>query len=471
MNFGAARGVRSDAPESADVRGYRAAIVAPVGAPPIRHGAVVIDEDRITYVGPASGAPGVPITDLGDVVLTPGLVNTHTHLDLTAYRGGVLAGLDFFGWIRTLTQSKATLTADELLESARAGITGGIARGITTFADTSNTDAALDAMAELGVRGIAYREVFGPDPAVAASSLAVLVEQVRAMQQRATPLVTVGVSPHAPYSVSDELFARVAAFAREQRLPIAIHIAESEAESQLVAEGRGPFAAFLSGRGIAVVPRAATPVALLARARALGERTLLIHCVRVNADDLVTMARHGCGVAHCPHSNDWFGHGVAPLGAMLSAEVRVGMGTDSLGSNDGMDLLAEAAMSLARARSAATDEASRAALHATDPLTMATLAGARALRMDDTIGVLAPGFAADLAWFALPASLRGVDTLTTARVGDALAADGREAMGVVVAGQSLEATVTPSAMYLELETRVMALSERLRRWRAANTAG
>ncbi|MBI3792220.1 MAG: amidohydrolase family protein [Gemmatimonadetes bacterium] len=477
---------KPDAAEPAAVRAYRARIVAPVGAPPIRDGVVVVDEDEIAYVGPSADAPAVPTENLGDVVLTPGLVNTHTHLDLTAYQG-VLDGLDFFGWIRTLTRSKATLSPAELLDSARAGILRGLARGITTFADTANTDAALDAMAELGVRGIAYREVFGPDPAVAAASLAELAGHVRAMRARATPLVQVGVSPHAPYSVSDALFEAVAAFARAEQLPMAIHIAESEAETELVVHGRGPFAAFLASRGIAVVPRAETPIALLARARALGAQTLLIHAVRVNADDIVTIARHGCGVAHCPHSNAWFMHGTAPAAAMLAGGVRLGIGTDSMGSNDGMDVLREAAASLAaqRAALASSEGASsgepgafdasaaerRAALDATDPLTLATRAGARALRLDDRIGVLAPGFQADLAWFPLPSALDAHATLSTASVGAALAAAGRDAVGVEVAGRRLPMQAARGSDFIALERRVAEITTRLRGWRAADTPG
>ena len=460
----------SSALESAGARAYRAALVAPVGSAPIRGGVVVVDQGVIAYVGPEREAPTVPTVDLGDVVITPGFVNTHTHLDLTAYRGGVLDGLDFFGWIRTLTRSKATLSAEELLDAARAGIMAGLARGITTYADTSNSDAALDAMAELGVRGIAYREVFGPDPSAADAAMAELATHVGAMRARATHLVRVGVSPHAPYSVSDALFERVAAFARAERLPMAIHIAESEAETALVADGRGPFADFLVQRGIPVVPRAPTPIALLAARRALGEHTLLIHCVRVNADDLVTMARHGCGVAHCPQSNDWFGHGAAPLGAMLVGGVRVGMGTDSMGSNDGMDVLAEAGSSLARARAAAAGPV-RAALDASDALTLATWGGACALRMEDTIGQLAPGFAADLAWFPLPLSLASGPTPSTADVGNALLTAGREAMGVIVAGTVRLAGGTPSSERLALEARVTAMTQRLHRWRVDNAAG
>lgn len=468
----AVRGLpRDDDPSR--LRGYRAAVVAPVGMPPIRDGIVFVEDGRIVTVTEAASVIEGHATNLGDVVITPGLVNAHTHLDLTAYRGGVLAGLDFFGWIRTLTRSKATLTPAELLDSARAGIRAGLARGITTYADTANTDAALDAMLELGVRGIAYREVFGPDPAQCAASLAELEGHVAAMRARATPLVQVGVSPHAPYSVSDDLFAAVAAFARREALPMAIHIAESEAESELVVHGRGPFADFLAGRGIAVVPRAETPIALLARARALGEQVLLIHGVRVNADDIVTMARHGCGHAHCPHSNAWFGHGRAPLGALLAGGVRVGMGTDSLGSNDGMDVLAEAASSLAthRADARGAPPAERAALEAADPLTLATLGGARALRLDNEIGTLEADKAADLAWFPLPAELRGEGALTTAQVAAALVRAGGAARGVLVAGRPVATGAEPSPESSAVEARVTAISARLGEWRRANTPG
>ena len=452
------------------MNGYRAALVAPVGAPPIVDGAVMVEAGRIAWVGRASDAPTSTLENLGDVVITPGLVNAHTHLDLTCYRG-VLVGLDFFAWIRTLTQSVGTLTPEALLDSARSGLAEGIAHGITTFADTAPNTAAFDAMIERGVRGIAYREVFGPDPAVASASLAGLEAQVGEMRVRETPLVRVGVSPHAPYSVSDPLFAAVAEFARREGLPMAIHIAESEAESQLVSEGAGPFAAFLSGRGIAAVPRAPTPIALLAKARALGERTLLIHCVRVNGDDIVTIARHGCGVAHCPASNAWFGHGTAPAAAMLADGVRLGMGTDGLGSNTRMDVLGEAAASLVAQRTRAKSQAEADALAAADPLTLATLGGARALRMEHEIGTLSVGHAADLAVFDLPAMLDRHHPPSMQSLGHALAVAEAKAWGVMVAGQWRRRAGAPDTVDIELAQRVDTTSASLKRWRASRTAG
>ncbi len=450
--------------------GYRAALVAPVGAPPIADGAVVLDGERIAWVGPAAQAPGGALTDLGDALITPGLVNAHTHLDLTAYRG-VLDGLALFPWIRTLTLSKATLTGAQLLDSARLGIADGLSRGITTYADTANTTAAFDAMHELGVRGIAYLEVFGPDGSQAPATLSELAAQVAALRPRATERVQLGVSPHAPYSVSDALFAAVSAYAAREGLPLAVHIAEGVDESQLVARGEGPWAEFLRARGIGVAPRGRTPVALLAAHGVLGERTLLIHAVHADAGDIGTMAHHGCGVAHCPWSNAWFNHGTAPVAAMLARGVRVGVGSDSMGSNTRMDVLAEAASALAAQRALAGSAEEADALHATDALTLVTLGGARALHLEHRIGTLTAGHAADLAVFPLPATLDRAHAPTTCGVADALAAQGSWAQLAVVAGTPVFTAGRATGADIGIMERVADVTAHLVRWRSERTPG
>jgi cytosine/adenosine deaminase-related metal-dependent hydrolase len=369
---------------------YHARLVRPVSAPDIESGTVAVEGAVITYVGPRAGAPPGRDVELGDVVLGPGLVNVHTHLDLTVLRGR-FDGLGFFEWIRALTAARAALSPDELLESARAGIREGLLAGITTYADTAPNDAPFEAMRELGVRGIAYREVFGPDPAQCEGSIDGLRAVIAEMRPSESGLVRAGVSPHAPYSVSDELFGAVARFARDERLPLATHVAESAAESLFVASGGGAFGDFLRGRGIEVAPRGRTPVDVLGRHGVLDTNALLIHCVRADDRDIATIVQHGCGVATCPMSNRYFHHGAAPVAAMRSAGVRLGAGSDSMASNVRMDILHEARVALGESASER------------DVWELATLGGARALRMDHAIGSLEAGKQADIAAFALGA--------------------------------------------------------------------
>ncbi len=380
---------------------YHARWVCPISSAPFSDGTVAVERGRIAYVGPRSAAPhGGDETDLGDVILMPGLVNAHCHLELTAMRG-FLDGLAFREWIVRLTSARrAVLNADMLLDAARLGIVEGLQHGITTFADTGDSGSGFDAMLEQRVRGICYREVFGPDPLQCEDAIAALKDKVDAMQRRATSMVRVGVSPHAPYTVSDDLYRATVALARARDLPLAVHIAESALESELVEQGRGTFADGLRARGIAVVPRARSPIALMDALGVLGTRPLLIHCVRVDADDIAAIAGHDCAVAHCPASNAKFGHGIAPLASLLHANVRVGLGTDSVASNDRMDLLDESRLA---ALFANTREERHDALAAERALCLATIGGAHALGMQGDIGTLEVGKAADIAAFRMPA--------------------------------------------------------------------
>jgi len=174
------------------------------------------------------------------------------------------------------------------------------------------------------------------------TSLATLRAVVEAARRDETQLVRIGVSPHAPYSVSDDLYSRVASWARIEALPMAVHIAESAGESQFVSDGAGEFAAMLSARGIAVARRAESPVELLEHTGALAAQPLCIHAVRVSDADILRIARNGATVAHCPRANAWLRHGRAPLHEFRARNVAVGLGTDSIASNDAVRLLAEA---------------------------------------------------------------------------------------------------------------------------------
>ncbi len=393
---------------------YHARWVLPIATPPIEDGTVVVEGDRIAYVGPRASAPaGDADDDLGNAVLMPGLVNAHTHLELTVMRG-FLEELAFFDWVRTLTRARRqVLDEAALLDSARLGVVEGLCAGVTTFADTGDSSGPFDALRELGARGVAFREVFGPDGAQVDESMAGLRAKVVAMRALETPLVRVGVSPHAPYSVSDALFAAVAAYAVAEGLPIAVHIAEGEDESALVERGQGPFADFLRSRGVEVEPRARSPITLLERCGVLAAGPLLIHAVRADAPDIATMVRHRCSVAHCPASNAKLAHGIAPLLEMLDAGLDVGLGSDSMASNNRMDIVGEGRLASLqqRTRTGRVD-----ALPASQVLDLATRGGARALGLGDTLGVLAEGYQADLAAFDLEAATGPVHDIAAAVV-------------------------------------------------------
>lgn len=377
---------------------YSARWVLPVAAAPIRDGAVLVDEaGRIAAVGPAAAVPlpvGAARVDLEDAALLPGLVNVHGHPELAALRG-LLDDLPFHEWIPALNHAKRTaaLSEEDYAVAARWTCIESLAAGITTVGATEDSGAAQGALLEAGMRGIVFREVFGPAPEQAEAALAELRAKVDAMRTCETDRIRVGISPHAPYTVSDRLFRLAADYSLAEGLPMAIHAAEADVEHRLVREGDGPFAAGLRSRGIETPPRGRSTVELLDRLGLLRTRPLLIHCVQVDGDDRRRIADAGATVAHCPAANARLGHGIAPLLEMLEAGITVGLGTDSVASNNRLDVFEEARLAQifqrARLRSASV-------LSAEMLLRMATLEGARALGLEDRIGSLEVGKEADL---------------------------------------------------------------------------
>lgn len=434
---------------------YRARWVVPVTTPPIRDGAVAVRDGEIIWVGRAGDEPDAAsarVVELGDAVLAPGLVNAHTHLDLTILNG-LLAGDDFFSWVRTVVACRNEMTADERADSARLGVLQGFEAGVTTFADTAPGPESFDAMREMGARGIAFLEVFGPDAVQCESAIADLRDRLAALSPLETSRVTLGVSPHAPYSVSDALYRATADLARSTGRRLATHVAESADETALVAAGTGAFAAFLAGRGIEVAPRARSPVELLARAGVLGENSLLIHAVRCDANDVAVIAAAGAAVATCPRSNAYFGLPPAPVAAFRRAGVRTGVGSDSLASNTSIDLIAEV-----DAMPATT---------AAERWELVTYAGARALGLDDVIGALEPGLQADLAAFAIDVDAPDAPDAAWPRAGAratlvTVAGVERVRQGVLVG--------PPAAAAPGVRARAAAARARLSEWRRASAA-
>jgi 5-methylthioadenosine/S-adenosylhomocysteine deaminase len=362
--------------------------VLPVEGPPIEQGAVAIEDGRIAAVG--------TVDELGegtrydDAVILPGFVNAHSHLEYAVYAGFGDALTDFAEWIRLHTERKWRIGWDEYVDIARLGTAQLLASGVTTVGDCSYSGAAAVGAAELGLRAIVYLEVFGSDPTPA-------MEHFRALRERIAPFeserVRIGVSPHAPYSVSAAVYHACA----DLGLPTATHISESESEVRYLHDGGGAW----SSIPWLVEPVGTTGTRLLAREGLLGPDVLAAHCVVVDDEEIEILAEHDVAVAHCPRSNAYVGSGIARFRELREAGLRVGLGTDGVSStpsHDFFDELRMAAMA-ARARERRPD-----ALTATRVLELATLGSARALGLDGEVGSLVPGKRADLAVISLTGS-------------------------------------------------------------------
>jgi cytosine/adenosine deaminase-related metal-dependent hydrolase len=409
--------------------------VLPIEGPALEHGALLIGADgRIAAVGPEAVVPrpaDAAAEDFGDALLLPGLINTHTHLELTGLDGGPPEP-EFGTWIRRVREVKAARAPEAFLPAARRGLADCWAAGVTTVADTGDSGAVIEALAEVGGSGIAYQEVFGPHPDQRDASLRGLQAAVERLGRFAGGRVRIGVSPHAPYTVSGTLYAATAAWAREAGLPIAVHVAESRAESALLADGTGAFADAWRGRGIPMpAPLGSSPVAWLEAHGVLSERTLCIHVVQAGPADVQRLARANAAVAHCPLSNHAHGHGEAPLAALLAAGLRVGLGTDSIMSVGTLDLLGEARVARALA-----------GLDAAEALALCTRDAARAIGLETEVGVLAPGRWGDCVVIR-PRAAPGADLKMMSAEDQVLASDPRDVLATFVGGRDVHRTSPP----------------------------
>jgi 5-methylthioadenosine/S-adenosylhomocysteine deaminase len=360
-----------------------------VEGPPIADGVVVVEDGRIGAVGPAE-ALGPPDERFEDAAIVPGFVNAHSHLEYAVY-AGFGDGLPFDRWILLHMERKARIGWDEFVAIARVGAAECLASGITTVGDASFSGAAAVACDELGLRGIVYLEVFGRDASNLETRFAPNRERI---EPHLSERLRLGVSPHAPYTCAPELYAACA----ELDLPIATHLAESEAENEWLRSGRGAWEPLA---GLLPAPPGETGIRHLARHGVLGPRVVAAHCVKADAEEIELLAERDVAVAHCPRSNAILGCGIAPLQALRAAGVRVGLGTDSPASAPSFDMFEELRCALYGAR--ARDEDAQA-LDTAGTLELATLGAARALGLADEVGSLVPGKRADVAVISLAGS-------------------------------------------------------------------
>jgi cytosine/adenosine deaminase-related metal-dependent hydrolase len=418
---------------------YCARWIVPVSRPPLSDAAIAIDNEKIISIGNREDVfaafSQASIKEFGDCAIIPGLVNAHSHLELTVMRGFLESvEADFFAWLRKLTVARLErLTTDDLYVSAAWGACEAARSGVTCFADASDSAAtSMRALRDIGLRGIVFQESFGPDPRLAQENFELLKKKVGQLLQLETSLVRCGVSPHAPYTVCTPQLELISHFALEEQLPVTMHAAETKMEKSFMHHGEGAFADGLRKRGIEwSAPRVST-IKYLSDHGVLKTRPLLAHCINVDDEDLQLIKDNGASIAHCPKSNAKLGHGVAPFEKFRQHNVTVGLGSDSVASNNTCDILEEARFALLMAR--ATDD-SACSITADDVLRTATAGGAQALGLNDQIGELKEGLQADFA----VVSLSGVHQTPTYDVADALifSSSGRDVVLTVVAGREV----------------------------------
>ena len=321
-------------------------------------------------------------------MITPGFVDCHTHLEYAVY-AGFGDGLPFSEWIGLHVARKRLLDLDDMVAIATDGAHECLRSGITTVGDCSFAGAAAEARprracARSSISRCSVRTI----PRSNGS------RDARACRAARIGPLRIGISPHAPYTCTLDLYAACAAL----DLPTATHLAESASERRYLVDGAGDWSAFAH---MLVPPPGTTGIRMLADAGLLGPHLLAAHCVDVDDDEIALLADHGVGVAHCPRSNGILGCGVAPIGQLTEAGIAVGIATDSPASTPSFDLFDELRTAIVAARARA---GSPEALSAERALELATLGGARVLGLEREIGSLVPGKWADLAVTSLAGS-------------------------------------------------------------------
>jgi cytosine/adenosine deaminase-related metal-dependent hydrolase len=378
---------------------YAAKHLLPVASPPIQNGAVLVHEGRIVAVGRrkdvARAHPNAEVRELGDAVIVPGLVNAHTHVELSFMNGEPPAGGSFMTWLRDLVTRRPGVEPASAAEAASKAVESMVARGTVAVGDIANGTWAAPLLSRSNLRGLAFHEIFGFRAAdteaildAAAGRLETIDAEpdVRAARDRFTTVLT----PHAVHTTSYSLLKALGGRAVASGEVLSIHVAESDEEMQLLRDGTGPFKDFLIERGLWEpnwkVP-GQTPVEYLDRLGVLTPKTLAVHCVHLDHQDLSRLQARGVTVVTCPRSNQRLGVGKAPVPKLLASGIPVALGTDSLATAPDVDVFTE----LAHLRQEHPGLSPAAALR------IATMNGAHALGMAQELGSIEVGKLALLA--------------------------------------------------------------------------
>ena len=369
-------------------------------------GGVLIVAERVAQVFTSAeglsrraAADSIPIEDLGSGVLTHALINAHAHLDLGALRGRVGLGSGFLDWVRGLVEARRGVSQGALQAGARQGAARLLATGCSAVGDIESTGVTEELSMTAAPRRLVYREVLDVgDPKRARSAM----QRVR-RRLPARPLRREGLSPHAPHTVSPELMQRAGRFVQKRvaraGLPVSIHWSETAEEVQWMLDGQGPWSSLLPSAPMR------SGLDVIEAAGLLGPGTSLVHGNHPGPGELDRIAAAGSPLVHCPGSHAFFGRGASHVADWLRAGVTVALGTDSLASNEDLDMRRE--MRILRRREPDLDPAR--------VWQLATEGGAQALAWPRLEGRIQVDALADLAYFECRSSERAelLDELTS----------------------------------------------------------
>ena len=374
-----------------------------MSAPPIDGGALAVDDGRIVAVGPLSQLRrefGAPVREFPGCALMPGLVNAHTHLELTHFpawklrKGFDYAPRTYVDWVIQLIKIRRGLTQHEVELSLREGFRISLESGTTSVGDILSDWRLLPDYRGSSLSGRLFFELLGHDPLQCDGQLERL-EQI--FDDFSCGNLQPGVSPHAPHTVSADYFRNIIRFAAQRSVPVSVHAAESREESEFLHDTSGGIAEvlypFVHWEQYLHPPRRTTPVSYLDELGVLEHSPSLVHCVHATGADAEIMKKHGITVILCPRSNDRLVVGKAPVQLFRKAGIPVALATDSLASNDSLSLWDE--MRFFRRQFPTLFSPS-------EILEMVTVNAAQALWVADQAGSLEKGKRADFLIMKLP---------------------------------------------------------------------
>jgi len=403
---------------------YRAEWVLPIAGDPIRDGWVAVDGDRIVAVGHVRGDASYD-EDLGRAALMPGLVNAHTHLELSYLRALVPAAPAFVTWIRGVMAARRQRPdpeASEILEGVRDGISEAVRTGTALVGDISNTLVTFAPLADSPLAAVLFYELIRFNAADPDALVREAAQKIDALP--AHPRVKPSLAAHAPYSVAPLVFKGIRAEVdRRPFVPCSVHLSESRDEVEFIERGTGEWRRFLEEVGSwnpSWQPPGVSPVRFLDDAGFLDRRVLAVHGVQMTRDDLAILAARGTTLVACPRSNAFTGAGSPPIADFYASGVRVAVGTDSLASTPDLNMFAELAAMRALAPT----------VPAAQLIESATRQGARALGFDVDYGTLEPGKRARILAIRVPAGVSDVEEYLLSGIGsDQLFWAGEQAPG------------------------------------------